>query len=234
MNRLLFIVFIFFTFTNQVNANVFADESEEIIEQKNQDPFESWNRKIFNFNLSVDKYTLRPVARTYRKITPRPARTGIKNILNNLYQPWNMINSLAQGKIKNTGRSLASFAINSTIGILGIFTPSESFFGITKPSKEDFAQTLAKYKVPQGPYLILPFLGPSTPRSLTGRSVRIYADPVWNNDSLDQYQLTYSIANIITVRESLLELTDDLENSLDPYSVVKSAYLQNRKNLIKE
>jgi len=215
--------------------NIFAinrDKSELII----SDPFIKINRKIYKFNNHIDKYTLKPAAKIYKNYTANWFKIGVNNFISNINQPFNILNSLLQGKVKKASISLSSFVINSSIGILGIFDPAHNNINIPKYSKEDFGQTLAVYGVPSGPYLVMPIFGPTSLRHLGGKSVNFIYDPVWDgvvNDNKAEL-LTNSLEGVV-IREKFLEYLDDIEqNSFDPYSVIKSSYYQNRIKLIKD
>lgn len=218
------------SWANQSNYDIFSDPEQEL--QEDYDPFEKLNRKIYSFNQTIDKYSLKPIAKTYNKIVPNPARNAVNNILSNLTLPLTSANSLLQLNFKNSFNSIAKFGINSTIGLLGIFDIAQKF-GISS-HREDFAQTLAAYKVPTGPFLMLPFLGASTMRGLAGTSIDTIYNPIWINRS-NQDDLRYSITGvkIINIRAKLYNTIEDIENnSLDPYIVIRNAYIQNRMNLI--
>lgn len=235
-----FYLFIFFiiSLSKPVYAteyNVFSTE-EEIAEQEElHDPFEKFNRKIYAFNKAVDKYSLKPLAKTYRKVTPTSFRTAVGNVFSNLTIPLTTINSLLQLDFKNTGKSILRFTINSTIGILGIFDVATKMN--IKINKEDLGQTFAKYHIPSGPYLMMPFIGPFTLRSLSGFGIEWVANPMFDNiaDNTEKRNMLYGLAalNIINKREKIYDDLEDIENNtLDPYSVIKSAYIQKRQALI--
>lgn len=215
--------------------NIFAinqDKSELII----SDPFIKINRKIYKFNNHIDKYTLKPAAKIYKNYTANWFKIGVNNFISNLNQPFNILNSLLQGKVKKASIALSSFVINSSIGILGIFDPAHNNISLPKYSKEDFGQTLAVYGVPTGPYLVIPIFGPTSVRSLGGKSVNFIYDPIWDGVVKDNNAelLTNSLEGV-AIREKLLEYLDDIaQNSFDPYSVIKSSYYQNRIKLIKD
>lgn len=214
--------------------NIFSEE-EDIEEEELYDPFEKFNRKIYSFNTTLDKYTLKPIAKAYRKTIPTPIRTSIGNVLTNLTTPLTAANSILQLNFKNAGKSVLRFTINSTIGILGIFDVATKMN--IEISKEDLGQTFAKYHIPEGPYLMVPFLGPFTLRSLTGFGIEWQFNPIWHDidDTTQNQNIRYGIAafDIIHKREKIHdELEDITNNTLDPYSVIKSAYIQNRRSLV--
>ena len=138
-------------------TNCSVNENYSVIDKtpEAEDPWENLNRGTFAFNQKFDKYLLSPVAKGYRFIFPSEIRTGVRNFLSNLSEPWTSINSILQGDFKNTGNAIARFLINSTAGILGFFDVATEI-GFEK-QKEDFGQTLAVHGVGPGPYLMLPF-----------------------------------------------------------------------------
>tara|TARA_Y100000588_G_scaffold111922_1_gene122777 strand:- start:94 stop:864 length:771 start_codon:yes stop_codon:yes gene_type:complete len=173
-----------------------AEEAVPVVEEKPSDPvydpFEGFNRRIYKFNYYVDQYILLPVTDKYEKIAPVPVKTGVSNFLSNLGEIPTFINSTLQVKPRTAGSTLGRFAVNSTFGILGIFDVA-SKIGLEK-HKEDFGQTLAYYGVSEGPYLILPVLGPSNLRDFAGFSTDGYmfneVDPL-NFDDYKAREYTY-------------------------------------------
>lgn len=198
-----------------------------------KDPLEKVNRGIWNADQFADRVVLKPVAKGYRAVAPRPVRQGVTNFFANLTEPWSFVNNVLQGQMKRAGRNLKRFALNTTVGLAG-FLDHASKVGI-KPANEDFGQTMAHYGVNGGPYLVLPLLGPSTLRDAVGAGVAYLADPV----SIGQrelhvsvwYKRAFAVARIISARSDLIESGGDafLESSLDPYAAAKSAYLQHRR-----
>lgn len=134
-----------------------------------QDPVEGFNRRVYRFNGQFDEYVYLPVVRTYEWATPRFVRTGVSNFFANLADIPNLANSLAQGKVQRGMRTTARLLFNTTLGGLGLVDVAK-MMGLPQES-EDFGQTLGFYGVPPGPYLVLPFLGPSSLRDVTGRVV---------------------------------------------------------------
>ncbi len=226
------ILLISFCINNQSLAKsskygMFSDEKDDKVVSQIYDPFEKLNRKIYKFNKLIDKVTAKPIATSYRKATPKPVRISIKNFLQNILQPVVIVSSILRGEFVNAGKAFSSFAINSTIGIAGLFKPTENNFGITYAKKEDLGRVFAKYKIPKGPYLMLPFLGPSNPRDLAGLTITSLIYPVKLVEK-SKYQI-YSGTYLLDVRERLLDPWEQIERgSLDPYSFIRSAYIQNR------
>ena len=211
------------------NSNIVGKTSEA------EDPWENLNRGTFAFNQKFDKYLLAPLAKGYRLILPTEIRTGVRNFLSNLSEPWSSINSALQGDFKNTGSTLARFVINSTIGVLGIFDVAKEI-GFEK-QKEDFGQTLAVHGVGPGPYLMLPFLGPSTVRDALGKVTSLYADPVTlalERNNKDEWVWIGMALKGIDFREQNLEKIDNLnETSVDFYATLRSLYLERRNSMIR-
>lgn len=192
------------------------------------DPWESLNRKVFGFNESLDSNLIQPVARVYRENMPQPVRQGVSNFFGNLRDLWSAINSALQAKpghaVENTGR----FLINTTIGIYGIFDVA-THLGIERHS-EDFGQTLGRWGVPTGPYLVLPLFGPSTVRDGVGLVPDSRANLINQVDDVsDRNTLWFS--NLVDRRAQLLPLTDQADRmALDKYTFTRDAYLQKRLN----
>src|SRR5256885_12958887 len=140
------------------------------------DPWEVYNRHMFEFNDRADQYGIKPVAEGYAKVVPEPVRDCVGNIFRNLGEVGNAINNLLQGKALEASSDICRIAINSTVGLLGCFDVA-SKVGLTR-SNEDFGQTLGKWGLSSGPYFVLPLLGPSTVRDSFGRVADTYTDPV--------------------------------------------------------
>lgn len=202
---------------------------------EDNDSLESYNRAVFKFNYQVDKYVLKPIAEGYRDITPEAVRIRISNVFLNMKEPLYFINNLLQGNFKYSGMSLSRFAINTTLGLGGMFDVAEGW-GIPRENSR-FDQTFAKWCIPDGPFIVLPFLGPSTPRAAVAFAFDMAADPVYwatLNDAnvKDKISYTYTALEAISLRAQNIELLDELERgSVDFYSTMRSAYLQNRKNM---
>jgi phospholipid-binding lipoprotein MlaA len=198
------------------------------------DPLEPINRGIFWFNDKLYFYVLKPLARGFRYV-PEPWRVSLKNFFNNLRAPVTIINATLQGKFADAGNELTRFATNTTLGIGGLFDPSKEHFGI-KPKDEDTGQTLGYYGVGPGPYLVLPFLGPSNLRDGIGwfADSRMHlAYYIWGKDK-DNYDYLAAIAIRAINNLSLDKDTYEgiKQDALDPYLFVRDAYAQYRQNQI--
>ncbi|MEM8771586.1 MAG: VacJ family lipoprotein [Pseudomonadota bacterium] len=197
------------------------------------DPWEGFNRKMYAVNNVVDGVVLVPAAKTYRAVTFKKQRRGIRNFLDNLATPVTLVNDLLQGEFKRAGETASRFVINTTIGFGGMGDPAERI-GIPQHS-EDFGQTLAVWGAPQGPYLFLPVFGPSSVRAGIGAGVGIAMTPsTWiRTDAASIFRSTSGGMNGISIREPLIEpLAEIKANSLDEYASFRSFYLQSRKREI--
>ena len=194
-----------------------------------KDPFEKVNRSILKFNLNSDRVLLKPLAKAYTKVIPTPIRGGIGNVFSNLWEPMTAVNNLLQGKVGYAATDVSRFVVNSTVGILGIFDVASR---INLPKhREDFGQTLAVWGVPSGPYIVLPFLGPSNIRDTTGLIPQfLYADALLYLDSPESVYA--SAIRLVDTRSRLLGADDILEVQPDKYLFLREAYRQQRNSLI--
>lgn len=192
------------------------------------DPYEDFNRQMFAFNEGVDKAVIEPVAYGYRAVTNEPIREGVGNFTGNLNEPLTAVNHVLQGKLPDAGATVSRFLINSTIGLAGIFDPA-SAMGIQR-TKEDFGQTLGAWGVDSGPYLVLPFLGPSNPRDVFGKGGDMALNPLNypEFESDDEIRLGIAVLGGINAREGAIESVDELRNQIDPYTTVRRLYDRTR------
>lgn len=194
------------------------------------DPFEKTNRFIFKTNMKLDKAVAKPVSKFYVRAVPAPIRNGIHNVLENLNKPVVFGNDVLQGEMTRAGQTFTRFVTNSTLGVGGIFDVATSA-GVPDHD-EDFGQTLGVWGVGEGPYLVLPFAGPSNPRDVVGKAGDFFMDPLFyarfNYDDLaSDLRMGFSV---IDTRSRALDTTDQLErSSLDYYATVRSLYRQYRK-----
>ena len=225
--------------TSNVSAGT---DGENNLSKKNKpvnDCFENVNRATFALNQSLDKVLFKPIAKTYR-VLPSSVRTGTNNVIVNLSSLITIPNNVLQGEFKTAGINTGRFAVNTTVGILGIFDVAKKM-GFSKYEKEDYGQTLGVWGVGAGCYLVLPVLGPSTVRDTAGSFINIVGgDPYYNasthgnNEYLDRsdYMLTKALT-AVDFRAKNLETLENLEkNSLDFYASVRSLYLQDRQRKI--
>ena len=203
--------------------------------QKLNDPIEPTNRAIFGFNQAVDKVVIKPVTGFYRAVTPAPIREGVHNFLSNIRTPIILTNDVLQGEVGRAGNTVVRFVVNSTWGVLG-FRDAASDLGF-KYHNEDFGQTLAVWGIGEGPFLMLPLLGPSNPRDAAGKLLDYFLDPInwWaSNSGNDTIPVSRMIATGIDTRDQLWNALDDIDkNSLDPYASFRSLYRQRRINDIR-
>ena len=191
------------------------------------DPFEGFNRAVFNFNDGLDRVALKPAATVYQKVLPSFVQTGIGNFFGNLADVWTSVNNMLQGKIEDGLNDMMRVAVNSTLGFGGLLDIG-SEAGLQK-HKEDFGQTLGRWGVPAGPYLVLPLLGPSTVRDTVALGLDFNVDPVhW----VDPWQPRYALylLRAVDVRSNLLRAGAVLdEAALDKYTFFRDAHLQRRR-----
>jgi len=195
-----------------------------------RDPFERVNRGIYDVNEAVDRTWLRPAAHVYRTAVPQFVRSSVSNFFSNLNDIVVALNNLLQGKFTAAYTDLGRIAMNSTLGIGGLFDIA-SEAGIEK-HEEDFGQTLGYWGVGDGPFIMLPFFGPSTARDAVGRVVDYQADLVGYVDPVHDRNILFGL-RILNRRAELLDASTVLQTAaLDPYEFVRDAYLQRRRNLI--
>lgn len=195
------------------------------------DPLESINRPIFSFNQSADRYVVEPVARAYVDVTPTFARRGVSNFFANLLSPTVIVNDLLQAKFIQGGSDLGRFAVNSVYGLGGLIDVG-SRVGLP-PHDEDFGQTLGVWGVGPGWYLMLPLLGPSDNRDLTGKVADHFTYPLtYLPSDYDGENIGLTGLSIVDLSTGLLGLQGLIDAQFDPYVFVRSAYLQRRQALI--
>ncbi|MYM69583.1 VacJ family lipoprotein [Pseudoduganella sp. FT55W] len=195
-----------------------------------RDPYEGFNRAMFEFNDTVDTYALKPVATAYKTVTPGFVQTGVGNFFGNLSDAWSSINNLLQGKGEDGMSDFARFALNSTLGIVGLFDIA-SEAGLPK-HKEDFGQTLGVWGVPSGPYVMLPLLGPSTVRDTAALPADIAGD-IWRYKDPTNVRNIGTALRVVDTRAGLLDASTLLEDAaLDRYEFIRDGYLQRRESQI--
>lgn len=217
--------------TQRETQEKIATKNDEVEEE--YDPWESFNEPMFEFNRKLDRYFLKPVAKTYNAVMPEPWQILVANGFDNLHFLPRAVNSLLQGKFRGAGREVSRFLINSTLGIGGLFDAAR-YWGIEK-SKEDFGQTLAVWGADPGAYLILPFLEPLTVRDGIGKGIDVLMDPLSYFLPLIWTRLGMSAGDTVNDRSLNLDLFQGFEESvIDMYSAVRHGYLRRREQLIKE
>ncbi len=195
------------------------------------DPFESFNRSMFEFNDTVDKYAFKPAAKGYNFVMPSFASKGVSNFFSNIDDIVVFFNQLLQFKFAEATATSARFVFNSTFGLLGLIDVA-SDMDLPKYN-EDFGQTLAVWGFDSGPYLVLPFIGPGTVRDIAGLAVDwTYFDPIFKRQTLEQSLITLTI-KYIDIRAGLLKASRILEDTVpDRYAFVRDAWLLRREFLI--
>lgn len=197
----------------------------------NPDPLEKVNRATHAFNDALDRMLARPAARAYRRVVPESARNAVSNAVANLDYPTTALNSALQGKFRDAGTDTLRFLVNSTLGVAGLMDPATRF-GLPR-NDEDFGQTLGRWGVPSGPYLVLPFLGPSNLRDAPARFPDRYTNArYYIGDGTTEYWLLG--ADVLDTRAALLSVDNALQQAYDPYAVVRDAYLQRREYLVRD
>lgn len=193
-----------------------------------RDPWESMNRSVYNFNEVLDNVAIKPAAKVYTAVLPSPVRTGVHNFLGNLGDVWSMANSALQLKGQATAETFMRITVNTFLGLGGVLDVASEMR--LEKRKEDFGQTLGRWGVKPGPYVVLPIFGPSTlrdalatPLDMKGDVVQQFTDPATRN--------VLSATRVMDVRSGLLESLDVIKAAaLDPYTFVRDGYLQKREN----
>lgn len=212
-----------------------AADLEAVAEyERINDPLEPLNRYFFEVNRFIDFMLVRPIAEIYRGITPGFVQRGIRNFINNLQTPIILVNDILQGEGERAKTTLARFIINTTVGVGGLIDVAAKE-GLPRHG-EDFGQTLGTWGSGEGPYLVLPLLGPRPPRDLVGAIVDRVTDPVgWvlRAHDAEEYGYGVTVADVIDSRSRTIETVDELEaSSLDLYATVRNLYRQQRNAAI--
>tara|TARA_E500000331_G_C17080319_1_gene636632 strand:- start:71 stop:856 length:786 start_codon:yes stop_codon:yes gene_type:complete len=229
------IIYSFSSYAGTDGENSLSNKQSEPV----QDCFEGLNRGVFALNKGLDNVIFKPLSKGYRKL-PMPIKLGASNAVNNLSNLVTVPNNILQGEVGKAGNNTMRFVINTTVGVLGLWDPA-SRLGFEKISKEDYGQTLGKWGVGPGCYLVLPVLGPSTARDTLGSLTTFMGGDPWYNvtvrnnthhfDDFDYYASRATSG--VDFRAKNIESFDNLEkNSMDFYASVKSLYLQDRQKKI--
>jgi phospholipid-binding lipoprotein MlaA len=217
-------------------ATVPTDPNELAAYREANDPLEPMNRYFFDLNNALDELVLKPFAGWYYIALPNFAQDGIRNALDNLKTPVILANDLFQGDLDRAGTTLGRFLINSTLGIAGLIDVAE-MFGLEQHS-EDFGQTLAVWGANEGPYLVLPLIGPSNPRDASGRIVDHFLDPLtylaWQHDWIDTANFARAGLDVVDTRARNLKTLDEIKaGAIDYYATIRSLYRQQRDDAIR-
>ncbi len=194
------------------------------------DPYEHFNRQIFATNEAVDQAVAEPIAKFYVRALPRPAREGVHNVVTNLGEPVTLANDILQGKADRAAQTVGRVVVNSTVGLGGLIDVAGPM-GIPDHSA-DFGETLATYGVEEGPYLMLPFFGPSNPRDLAGDVVDLAFDPLTYVGMREKglWMGGRTTLSILDTRAQNLDALDELRrSSVDVYATLRSLYRQHRE-----
>jgi phospholipid-binding lipoprotein MlaA len=215
------------------NPQAEAAEAEDF-----NDPLEDTNRAIFDFNQVVDRNVLVPVAKAYRTVLPDPVRDSLRDFLRNLRAPLIFANDALQGEFERAGQTFARFTLNSTLGVGGLIDVAGRW-GELPYHEDDLGLTFGVWGIPEGPYLVVPVLGPSTPRDLTGQVAEGFGDPfnyIVTGNPYTLYWIPFVRGGVagIDQRSRYIETLADIERtSLDYYATIRSLYRQRRAALIR-
>ncbi|MGH1472126.1 MAG: MlaA family lipoprotein [Cellvibrionaceae bacterium] len=198
--------------------------------EKSVDPLAGYNRAVHGFNDTLDSYVLKPVAKGYRVVTPDPVENGVNNFFGNLLEIRNIFNDVLQWKWKQAGNDTGRLLVNSTVGIAGIFDVAK-YLNMEKSEGEDFGQTLAIWGVAQGPYIVLPFLGPSNLRDTVSLPLDWAVDPIGYIDHVPTRNSSRAF-DFIVDRAAILDAEEFVSG--DRYTFFREAYTQRRNYLIND
>lgn len=209
-----------------VPMNSSTEEQGDYYEEddENRDPWESYNRSMYAFNDTLDHYFLKPVAKGYRHITPQIIDDGVSNFFGNFTMPLVIVNDLLQVKFWQAGKDSLRFIVNSTLGIFGFFDVASSMY--LPPNREDFGQTLGYWGVPSGPYVVLPFFGPSTVRDGLSLVPDFMVGFTINMDTGVNRYAMFALG-VVDVRADLLPFEKAAAG--DKYVFIREVYLQKRE-----
>lgn len=231
------ICFILLQTTAPVNGNAVENEKlsfdEDYTEKSLTDPLEPINRFMFQFNDKLYFYVLKPVAQGYSFILPEPVRISVSNVFRNLGFPVRFVNSILQLKFKDAENEFSRFCINTIYGVGGLFDPAKEYWEIQQKD-EDFGQTLGRYGIGQGFYLVLPIFGPSSLRDGVGLAADIFTDPLtyylnWETNAAER---GVSMVNHTSLH--IGEYENIKKEALDPYILIKEGWTQRRDALVRE
>lgn len=209
------------------------EDFEDPLGDQSTDPLYYFNYLMYAFNDVLYTAALEPISSAYKAMTPTPVRKCVNNFFHNLVFPVRFVNNLLQGQIKDAGKEIEIFVINSTMGVLGLGQVAQNKFGLNT-TDEDLGQTLGSYSIGNGLYLVLPVLGPSTLRDSIGLVGDYFLTPV---NYVEPWEVSTGLKAYDTINSTSFHLGEyeDLKKAaLDPYTALKDAYLQNREEKIKE
>ncbi|WP_395748713.1 VacJ family lipoprotein [Prosthecobacter sp.] len=226
---------------DKVGPEKIEDEKDEYAAADLADPLQPLNRGTFWVNDQLYTFIFRPISKGYQFILPRPVRKGIDNAFENVKYPVRVVNCTLQGKLKRAGQETGKFVVNTVGGVGGIFRPAERIPALANLPDEDTAQTLAKWGFPNGPYLVLPLLGPSTFRDTVGLAGDYALNPVnwpylywYGSRSKHDWIVVPPFSNTLRSLPTQLDKYDTItKDAVDPYLSARSAYAQNRAEVEK-
>jgi len=207
------------------------DTKEEVV--KVADPLSPWNRAMFHFNDKLYFWLLKPLSRGYRAVIPTPVRSGVKNFFRNITMPIRMVSCLLQGKGRAASAELSRFLINSTVGVFGFGNPAKRWPELS-PSEEDLGQTLGRYGIGNGFYIVWPVLGPSTLRDSVGMVGEWFLDPVSYVHPTEAYLEIWTLDKVNETSFRIGDYESLKEAAIDPYVAFRNAYIQYRKKKVEE
>jgi len=222
--------------SNSEEKDEFLDEFENEFEERAvtvADPLSFWNRAMFHFNDKLYFWFLKPVAKGYKVVIPGVVRTGVSNFFSNIFTPIRLTSCILQGKVKASGTELIRFAVNSTIGIAGVTDPAKKYLKLDI-SDEDLGQTFGAYGIGNGFYLVWPLLGPSTLRDSVGMVGDRFLNPI---TYVKPVEASVAIWSYDKINETSLHIGDYesiKEAAIEPYEAFRDAYIQYRKNKVKQ
>jgi phospholipid-binding lipoprotein MlaA len=198
------------------------------------DPFEPFNRAMYKFNDGLDRIVLGPTANLYQAAVPQFGRRRVRDFIDNWKSPVWLANDVMQGDLNHAGVTASRFALNTTVGVLGVYDFAAAHADLPKRD-EDFGQTLGVYGAPNGAYLMLPVLGPTTFRDLTGTVVDTLIDPfTWAQfDGDDAYRITTRTLDVVDIRVQTDPAIRTVRASVDPYAQARALYIQNRAERVR-
>lgn len=223
--------------TPTTSTDTSIDTGDTGLQAEESDPLEPFNSAMFTFNLKVDDYVLHPVASGYAKVIPQGGREAVGRALDNVRVIPRFANNLFQLRLPQAGTEVARFGINTTVGLVGLFDPADNWFGL-KEHRDDFGLTIRYYRVPTGPYLMIPFFGPSTIGDAVGMVADGFMDPLsyfvpwYVSLAVDGGQRIVEAVNYRSLHLDMFEQAD--RYAVDLYGAVQDAYLQQRDNRVKE
>lgn len=215
---------------NNDQKNMEFSEFDIVDEEKNEDPWEPFNRVVFSFNDGLDRAILKPVAKGYRAVTPNFVERGVSNFFSNLGEVSNVVNNILQWKWKKVGNDAGRLLLNSTIGLGGLIDVAGPA-GLKKNEKETFGQTFSYWGIKKGPYLVLPFMGPSTLLDTGVSPLQWEVDPTLQVDHIET-RVSLKALQLLDMRASLLSAEDLVSG--DRYTFFREAYLQRREFLVND